>query len=657
MKKQITANRRIQKRSNVRDKALQEAIDKEITSEDILLKKPINKTTSKKMPKEEEDSLLASFDQLRGMYISMQLVSRMAENVAKLSNVRALREALLITELVREEVITSTPEIIVSNFDTMVERENCAQAKRIDDISTVCLQPDEAFKKMPDDERLIQLGYKPELSRSMSKLAMLGLAFSVLSCWGELGSSLTSGLSAGGPSVLLWGWLGVCLFTVPVVFSLAEICSAYPCNSGQYYWVAILAGPRWGRGLSYTTAVAQLAGLIGIGAAAAANVAESTYGMATMIRPDFEERPYMVVLECWGVIMLCCAFNVYGRKRLNSLGWLALIWGLVGLAITVIVLLSMAEHFQTASFVLTEYTNVTGLDDKYTGVVVCLGITNLSYVMCCYEAPAHLVEEMNNAQEDAPRAMVYSVYLGLITGLVYLLTTMFCITDLSVVIEADNPIFPIYYQATQSYAGSCVLGFILLATQVFAEASFVAETSRSVMAFGRDRGLPYSDWFARVHPTHRVPVNAILFTGLAQAVVMAIYFGSSTAFLTILAIGTVGLYFSYAMAIAAMLYSRSQETFIPGPWQLPRAVGVLCNITGLVFLLFECCWFFVPTRYPVTAGNMNYMIAATGVVALLGTIAWLGAARTNYTVNGNLAKSATKENLGIKQIASRNLLA
>lgn len=500
-----------------------------------------------------------------------------------------------------------------------------------------------------DNDVLVQMGYKPELIRSMSKLSMLGLAFSVLSCWGEIGSSLTSGLSAGGPVVLIWGWLGVCAFTIPVVYSLAEICSAYPCNSGQYYWVAILAGRRWGKTLSYITAIAQLAGMVGIGAAAAANVAESTYGMAALLDPDFDDAPYKSVLECWAIIVMCCAFNIYARKGLNALGWAALIWGIGGLLLSVVVLLSMSGSLQSASFVFLEYTNTTGLSDRYKGVVVCLGLTNLSYVMCCYDAPAHLVEEMNNAQEDAPRSMVYSVYLGFVTGLLYILTIIFCISDLDQVLESDNPIFPIYYQATRSFAGSCVLGFILLVTQVFAEISFIAETSRAIMALGRDRGLPFASWFSRIHPVHEVPVNAIITTGLCQATVMAIYFGSSTAFLTILSIGTVGLYFSYAMAIGAMIHARCKDTFVPGPYRLPKRLGMSFNVIGLVFLIFECVWFFVPTRYPVTTSNMNYMAVATAVVVMLGLGTWITGVGSTYTVDGNLARDAMRANEGIKE--------
>lgn len=183
-------------------------------------------------------------------------------------------------------------------------------------------------------------------------------------------------------------------------------------------------------------------------------------------------------------------------------------------------------------------------------------------------------------------------------------------------------------------------------TQVFAEASFIAETSRAVMAFGRDQGLPYSTWFSRVHPVFQVPVNAIIFSGTCQAVVMAIYFGSSVAFSTILAIGTVGLYFSYAMAIATLLYARRQDTFVPGPWRLEKRLALACNITALVFLVFECIWFFVPIRYPVDASNMNYMILATAVTASIGAGSWFAGARKTYTVDGNLARERAKANIG-----------
>lgn len=67
MKKQITQNRKIKKTSNAKDKAIQDALDKQLTSEDILLKKSSRAKKDNASEKEDEDKLLASFDQLRGM--------------------------------------------------------------------------------------------------------------------------------------------------------------------------------------------------------------------------------------------------------------------------------------------------------------------------------------------------------------------------------------------------------------------------------------------------------------------------------------------------------------------------------------------------------------------------------------------------------------
>jgi len=50
---------------------------------------------------------------------------------------------------------------------------------------------------------------------------------------------------------MIWGWLGVCIVTLAVAYSMAEMCSAYPVAGGQYSWVAILAPPSYARGLSY----------------------------------------------------------------------------------------------------------------------------------------------------------------------------------------------------------------------------------------------------------------------------------------------------------------------------------------------------------------------------------------------------------------------
>lgn len=69
--------------------------------------------------------------------------------------------------------------------------------------------------------------------------------------WTALAGSLVVGIESGGPPVMLWSWVGVCLCSMAVAYSFAEICSAFPVAGGQYSWVAILAPPSHSKPLSY----------------------------------------------------------------------------------------------------------------------------------------------------------------------------------------------------------------------------------------------------------------------------------------------------------------------------------------------------------------------------------------------------------------------
>ncbi|KAL5761207.1 hypothetical protein ACOSQ2_020045 [Xanthoceras sorbifolium] len=104
-----------------------------------------------------------------------------------------------------------------------------------------------------DDARLKQLGYKQELSRSLSAIANFSVTFSIVSILTGLTTMYRTGLTYGGPLTIIWGWPVVGVFTMTVGLSMAEICSAYPTSGGLYFWSAKLCGNQWGPIASWFT--------------------------------------------------------------------------------------------------------------------------------------------------------------------------------------------------------------------------------------------------------------------------------------------------------------------------------------------------------------------------------------------------------------------
>lgn len=98
---------------------------------------------------------------------------------------------------------------------------------------------------------LNQLGYKQELQREFSLFGIVAFSFSIVTSWTALGGVMIVGVQSGGPPVIIWSWIAICLLTLSVAYSLAEMCSAYPVAGGQYCWVAVFAPKSLRRGMSY----------------------------------------------------------------------------------------------------------------------------------------------------------------------------------------------------------------------------------------------------------------------------------------------------------------------------------------------------------------------------------------------------------------------
>lgn len=246
-----------------------------------------------------------------------------------------------------------------------------------------------------------------------------------------------------------------------------------------------------------------------------------------------------------------------------------------------------------------------------------------------------MCEELKDASKQAPRAMVWSVYIGAITGFIFLISVCFCIGDITTVAETPTlvPLIQIFFDSTNSNVASCILATLIVIIDIACANALLAEGARSLFAFARDHGLPFSSIISKVEPKHQIPVVAILLGTIIQMAFNSIYFGTVTGFNTVIAIATEGFYLSYAMPLLVRLisYFSGSHRQLTGPWAMKPLVSVAVNFIGLSYLLFACITFNFPSVYPVTSHNMNYTSAAVGVIMFIAAMTWLTTARKRFS--------------------------
>ncbi|EHK99894.1 putative Choline transport protein [Glarea lozoyensis 74030] len=337
-------------------------------------------------------------------------------------------------------------------------------------------------------------------------------------------------------------------------------------------------------------------GILAMGATNSFIGANFILGQAQLTHPSFTIERWHTVLVAYGTILAC------------------------------------NQNKQPASFVFQDFQNFTGFSAPMAGII---GILQPAFGMCCYDAPAHMCEEIKDASKQAPRAIVMSVWIGCVTGFVFLVSVCFCIGDITLVAETPTlvPLIQIYHDSTNSNVGTCFLASFIVVINMGSANALLAEGARSLYAFARDEGLPFSHIIRKVEKKHQIPVVAIVLATVVQMAFNSIYFGTVTGFNTVIAIATEGFYLSYAMPLLVRLisYFHGSHKQLNGPWAMKPLVSIIVNAIGLTYLVFACITFNFPSVSPVTSENMNYTSAAVGAIMFIAAITWFTSASKKFS--------------------------
>ena len=192
-----------------------------------------------------------------------------------------------------------------------------------------------------------------------------------------------------------------------------------------------------------------------------------------------------------------------------------------------------------------------------------------------------MCEEVQEPSRQVPKAIVGTIIINTIAGLLFLIPLVFVLPDTTALIalQSGQPVPSIIKSAVGNSAGSFILLIPLAVLALLCGIGCTTAVSRSVWAFARDGGIPYSKKWRKVNPSLNVPFNAMMLGMVIEIALGLIYFGSSTAFNAFSGVGVITMTVSYACPIAvSFLGGRKQIN--NGSFDLGK-LGVFCNVVAL----------------------------------------------------------------------------
>ncbi|KAI9327582.1 amino acid/polyamine transporter I [Zopfochytrium polystomum] len=485
-----------------------------------------------------------------------------------------------------------------------------------------------------DASRLEKLGYKQELNRSISSFSNFGATLSIVSIPAATYPLFFYGLSTGGPAAMLISWPIVGVLSCTIGISLGEIISAYPTAGGVYYWSANLSGPKLAPVVSFFTGWFNFIGQMGLTAAAsfaAAQLVIACFYAGGVLNVDDHPTTslyYKGIVNVLNILILLLS-ALLNTTAVKWLGWMASVsvfFNIGGMALSVILAAIMTPTRIALSDLFNYWVNATGLPDVYCGAI---SVLVACFTFCGYDSAAHLIEETKNADIGGPVSIVSTLVTNVPLGwflLMGLLTTVPANQDdlvaLALAPNSTSVIVDVLINATTPAVG-IFLTIVVAISIVFCAISMIATHSRMIFAFSRDGAVP--DFFHRLSDA-KTPTRAVWLAVVLDIVVCLPSLGAATAFTALTALGTVGLYVSYAIPIFFRVLHNKQ--FIRGRWNV-GAFGPYVAAVAVVWVAYVTVALNLPTvtTDPWDPTLFNWAPVELGGIIFLFTAFWVLSAR------------------------------
>jgi amino acid transporter len=413
-------------------------------------------------------------------------------------------------------------------------------------------------------------------------------------------------VKAGNAHVVLW-LVAIVLFFIPHAYVVAHLNRLMPLEGGLYEWARLAFSDRvgfitaWNLWLLQTIQVSQIA------------LVTTTYLSYALPRAAWiATSPAAVVAASVGLIAMMMLISLLGL----SIGkWVSNIGSIF--TVFILTVLIFLPYFHVWRGHLPAYHPLPLLFPPMTLFSLSVFSKMTFGALSGFETIAIFAGESRNPARNIARSIVITAP---IIALFYILGTSGILAFVSPdVVDVIGPIPQALRSGFAAFGVALpvvsVAILLLLFNYLCSYTFYFSANARLPMVAGWDRLLP--QWFTRLHPDYRTPVNSILFMGvvaLTTSVAVLIGSGNQESFVLLQTWAWTFYGLTYLVKFAIPLVSSKEKGLRPGMWmRVGAATGFLIT---LLFVLLS-----VQPVIPV-ASRVGYFFKVALVILGANLVGW-----------------------------------
>ncbi len=458
-----------------------------------------------------------------------------------------------------------------------------------------------------DDATVTTFGYPQQLRRALGYVSLFTVSFSVISITTGMYVNFGFGIANFGVAAI-WTWPLVVVGQLLLSLILAELGSRIPIAGVGYQWSARLVGP----GLGWVIAFGIMAAFTL--ASGGETLLLISPLIAAVVNLDASNLVLMAAIAV-AVLVVVGAVNVASvwlTARINNVSLLTEVVGTVVLGL-VLLGLFLAHPIHSPSILFS--TANPAHNPAWYGffLAMLIGIFTLEG----QESASDLGEEGHGVRRNVPKAIIYSVILSGIFGMITLICLGLAIPNVAKAAASPAPIAYIAEYWLGPIASKIFIVCVLYSVFALIVVS-VAAVARLVFSLARDNMVPASTFLRRVNPITRTPANAIVLVTLLFIGVMLFAARFPDAYAILIASTPMLSFTGYLIITLSYALRRRRIAHLPtafdlGRWAVPVFTVTTIWLVGALLVL----------TLPAPFHDGVKTAAAVFAIAVIWYFAWL----------------------------------